>query len=257
MNLPKKFIIGCSSFSNNHWKKIFYPDKLPQSKWFNFYCEHFNTLEFNSSFYRFPSSESLQTWYARSPDNFIFSVKTPRIITHLKKFNDCQQLIDDFYLACEQGLKDKLGCVLFQFPPSVHYSEEKLQQITAGLNPNFKNVIEFRHQSWWVKKTYDELTKNQLIFCSVSYPNLPDTIIANTETVYLRLHGNSKLFYSNYSNEELNQWYQSALNQTKIKEVYIYFNNTASTAGVLNAQKLKEIINSQLTDGNRNVNNKE
>lgn len=147
-------------------------------------------------------------------------------------------------MACEQGLKNKLGCILFQFPPSIHYSEEKLQQITTGLNPSFNNVIEFRHKSWWIKKVYDELTKSKITFCSVSYPDLPDTIIATTKTVYLRLHGNSKLFYSNYTNEELNQLHQSVLNATKFKEAYIYFNNTASTAGVLNAQQLQKIIHS-------------
>ena len=240
--METQFHIGCSGFYNKHWKDVFFPENLPQNKWFNYYCEQFSTIELNSTFYKFPTVQSLQTWFKKSPDEFLFSVKAPKLITHVKKFNDCELLINDFYLACDRGLSNKLGCILFQFPPSVHFSEQKLQQIIVSLNHTFKNVVEFRHESWWCKKVYDELTKNGISFCSVNHPKLPDNIIANTSTAYIRLHGNPQIFYSNYSTAELDQLCQTILKKRKLKEVYVYFNNTASTAGVLNAMQLKQIV---------------
>jgi uncharacterized protein YecE (DUF72 family) len=105
--------IGCSGFHYKHWKEIFYPKEVPQRKWFEHYCEHFKTLELNVTFYRFPQIPMLQSWYERSPADFYFSVKAPRLITHFKKMNDCEKFLNDFYHTVEVGLKKK---------PVVYYS---------------------------------------------------------------------------------------------------------------------------------------
>jgi uncharacterized protein YecE (DUF72 family) len=97
-----KIYIGCSGFHYKEWKDIFYPEKLPQTKWFQFYCQHFNTLELNVTFYKFPTESSLAKWYNTSPNDFKFSVKAPRLITHYKKFIDCQSLLMDFIAALAQ-----------------------------------------------------------------------------------------------------------------------------------------------------------
>ena len=89
---------------------------------------------------------------------------------------------------------------------------------------------------------YDALTEKQIIFCSVSHPTLPEAIIANTKNIYIRLHGNVEMFYSNYSTAALKDLYNSVVNNKKIKEAFIYFNNTASTADILNAQELVGMI---------------
>ena len=221
---------------------IFYPDKLPQSKWLNFYSERLNTLELNVTFYRFPTIKGLQDWYQKSPEDFLFSVKAPQEITHVKQFNDCADLIAKLYEVCKQGLKDKLGGILFQLPPSVSYSDEMLEQIISSLNPDFKNVVEFRHKSWWTQKVYDALAEKNIIFCSVSHPNLPSTIVENTTTAYIRLHGIPKMFYSNYSPEFLTELKAAIAQKSKLEEVFVYFNNTASTAGITNAQQFHERI---------------
>src|SRR3982750_2937983 len=119
-----KWWIGCSGFHYKHWKDIFYPQGLPQTKWFEFYCQHFNTLELNVTFYRFPRLSFLETWYKKSPKEFRFSVKAPRLITHFKQFHDSERFISDFYNVVKEGLKDKLGCTLFQLPPRSAYKEE-------------------------------------------------------------------------------------------------------------------------------------
>src|SRR6186997_2521864 len=95
--------IGCSGFHYKEWKGEFYPEKLPQTKWFEYYAELFNTLELNVTFYRFPRVEYLQNWYNKSPDGFDFTVKAPRLITHYKKFKDCESLLEDFYNSLREG----------------------------------------------------------------------------------------------------------------------------------------------------------
>jgi uncharacterized protein YecE (DUF72 family) len=235
-----KLLTGCSGFYNRHWKSIFYPEGIPQSKWFHHYCEHLPTLELNTTFYKFPTSERLQQWYKNSPDDFLISVKAPRLITHFKKLKDCERLFHDFYTACEAGLKHKLAFTLFQLPPGIPYSEETLQLITGSLNPSFRNVVEFRHESWWNATAYDALAEKNIVFCTASHPKLPEAVIANTSTAYVRLHGVPVMFYSGYDDPYLLKLHAS-LKRKKVKEAFVYFNNTAGNEGILNALKFQEL----------------
>jgi uncharacterized protein YecE (DUF72 family) len=240
--MKKNINIGCSSFYNSYWKKNFYPENLPSSKWFDYYCSQFNTYEMNGTFYKFPTLKTMENWHQKTPDNFLFSVKAPKEITHNKKFVDCKELLKDFYSVCKTGLKDKLACILFQLPPSYQYSAEKLLFIINNLNLDFQNVIEFRHQSWWIPEVWSELAKNNITFCSVSHPQMPETIFTQFPVIYIRFHGRTKMFYSEYSKEELTAVHNVFSNSEKSKTVFIYFNNTAGTAGILNALEMKKII---------------
>jgi uncharacterized protein YecE (DUF72 family) len=231
--------VGCSGFHNKDWKEAFYPTGLPQSKWFEYYCSRFNTLELNTTFYRFPRVEFLKKWYDKSPAGFKFSVKAPRLITHYKQFNDCARLMDDFYTATNEGLKEKLGPVLFQLPGRVIYNEMFLQRIIENMNDAFTNVIEFRNISWWNENVFNELTKNNISFCGVSIKNLPAEIIANTSTIYYRFHGLEKLYFSEYSIECIEKFARELQLKAKDKTAYIYFNNTATLAAINNAEHLK------------------
>lgn len=236
----KKILIGCSSYNTAEWKGIFYPENLPKSKWFEFYCQHFSTYELNATFYRFPTVKSLQSWYEKSPGEFIFSVKVPKQITHMQKFADCEALIEDFYSVCSTGLKEKLGCILFQLPPSFEYTEERLELILGYLKPEFKNVIEFRNGSWWNKEVFDAFSESKAIFCNVRYPKLPEGIVATSGIGYLRFHGSLKLFYSSYSQKELEKAFDE-IKKSNVDAFFIYFNNTASSAGILNALEMKRL----------------
>lgn len=238
--MKKEIHIGCSSFYNSFWKEVFYPIDLPSKKWFEFYCEHFDTFEINATFYKFPTLRVLSNWFNKTPDNFLLSVKAPKEITHIRKFIECKKQLEDFYSRCAEGLQHKLACVLFQFPPSYHYSPERLEFIISKLNLQFKNVIEFRHESWWIPEVVNELGKNNITLCSVSHPQLPDTIFNDSPLIYVRLHGKTKMFYSSYSSEELERLADLISN----KKAFVYFNNTASTSGILNALEMKTLLNS-------------
>lgn len=236
----KKVLIGCSSFNNLYWKNIFYPEETPRAKWFEYYCTHFETYEMNGTFYKFPTIKTMENWYNKAPKGFMFSVKASKEITHNRKFIDCEELIKDFYSICKKGLQDKLACILFQLPPSYQYSNEKLLEIIKLLNPEFNNVLEFRHQSWWIPEVWNELLKHNITFCSVSHPQLPNTVFVDAPLIYVRLHGKNNMFYSSYSHEELDDLNNTISGSTE-KSIYIYFNNTATTAGILNAIAMKNI----------------
>ena len=234
--------IGCSGFHYKEWKEVFYPKGVPQRLWLDHYCKHFNTLELNVTFYRFPQLAFLLNWYQKTPAQFSFAVKAPRLITHYKKFDGVESLLSDFYGSIQEGLKEKLGCVLFQLPAQLSYSEELLQKITNQLNPSFVNVVEFRHASWWQPKVQETLSFHHISFCGISHPLLPNEVVANTENIYYRFHGVPHLYYSAYDNSFLQQVVTAISAAKHAKQAYVYFNNTAQTAAIENAQFVQQLI---------------
>ena len=231
--------VGCSGFLYRHWKEVFYPAAVPQRLWFEFYCRHFNTVELNVTFYRIPRLSTFEGWYNRSPEGFHFAVKAPRLVTHYKKFVGTETMITDFYALVQEGLKDKLGCVLFQLPPSLTYSPEKLDQICDSLDPSFQNVVEFRHPSWWNGAVYQQLASRSICFCSISHPTLPDELVINTRLVYYRLHGTPHLYRSLYEATRLEQIASSLMEASQVKQVYVYFNNDIDASALRNAREMQ------------------
>ncbi len=241
-------ITGCSSYNESYWKGVFYPETLPRKLWFDHYCKFFDTYELNATFYKFPTDKGLTAWYNNSPAGFLFSVKMYKGVTHFKKFNDCERLIGEFYDACRKNLKEKLACVLFQMPPSFSWSEQRMKLVLDSLDYSFKNVVEFRHISWWNENVYAALHEHGVVFCNVSYPTLPEEIVRTDNIGYVRLHGVPKLFYSGYSIEYLADLHDQITGQGWEKS-FVYFNNTASESGIFNALEFKS--RSQNTVENR------
>lgn len=229
--------IGTSGYSYPYWKGRFYPDKWPASKWLEYYASQFNTLELNNTFYRFPSVVSLKRSAARTPADFSFSVKAHRIITHTRRLENATDTIREFMNIVQEGLGLKLCCILYQMPPSYTFSEERLVNIIEHLSPDKRNVIEFRHVSWWRQEVYAHLRKHHINFCSVSYPGLPDDPVITGDFLYRRMHGVPELFKSPYSKKELIRLYQELPLK---KDAFIYFNNTTFESGYTNARFLKQ-----------------
>ncbi|WP_324672315.1 DUF72 domain-containing protein [Hymenobacter sp. GOD-10R] len=240
--MTQTWFIGCSGYHYRHWKERFYPIGLPQRRWFEFYSQHFNTLELNVTFYRFPQVAFLQNWYAQSPATYRFSVKAPRLITHYKQFHESAQLLADFYQTIQVGLQEKLGAVLFQLPPKMAYTPERLQRIVSSLDPAYRNVLEPRHVSWWQPGIYEELAQHGISFCGMSHPELPRDVVANTDVLYYRLHGVPELYKSPYAVDELRELMQQVKVAAQVQEVYIYFNNDIDASAILNAKQLQELM---------------
>lgn len=237
--------IGCSGFLYRGWKDVFYPSDYPQRRYFEYYASQFDTLELNVTFYKFPQLSALQKWYDTSPAHFLFSLKAPRLITHYRQMKDCERELQEFYTTVEEGLKDKVGCILFQFPPKFVFTEERLELIIKNLKPGIRNAVELRDKSWWDPTVINLLKENNISFCGISHPQLPanQEVIVNNNAVYYRFHGIPKLFYSEYREEELKTVADEILKKGKgVEDVFIYFNNTASLAAINNARFIRDYI---------------
>jgi uncharacterized protein YecE (DUF72 family) len=236
-----EYFLGCSGWYYNDWAEKFYPEDLAKKKWLQFYSEHFNTVEINNTFYRFPTEKQLENWCNKTPSNFVFTLKANRLITHRKRFQNTKDLVDRFY-ALADILKEKLGCILFQLPPMLHKDLELLERITVQLGLRRNNIIEFRHESWFDEEVYRILRKHSIGFCSVSAPDLPQDLVATSRNAYVRFHGTSEKMYTHlYSKEEMIEWAER-IRKLKVDKVFCYFNNDYQANAVTNCMQLKELL---------------
>ena len=237
----QKFL-GCSGFQYKDWKGIFYPEDITKKQWLSYYASVFNSVEINSTFYNFPKEETIKHWYNETPANFQFTFKGSKYITHQKKLKRDEKLEESVSSFFERAsvLQEKTGCILWQFPPSLHRNDEKLKNFCELLSKDFKQVIEFRHSSWFEEEVYDILRNYNVILCLVSAPiNLPQPEIKTSDTTYIRFHGKTTWYDYDYSHEELNAW-KNTIEKLAPKEVYAYFNNDMHGYGPKNCQYLQE-----------------
>jgi len=242
----RKIYIGCSGWSYKHWVGRYYPKKLASKKWLDFYKNDFNTVEVNMTFYRFPNPNVILSWHKRTPKDFKFTFKGNKLITHTKRLNEIDDLVNRFQELISL-IKDKLGCVLWQLPPSIHCSNKNIELIEnflVLLEKKNNNVIEFRHKSWWRKETRELLKKYNASFCSVSALSFPAEFLVVNNLGYVRFHGSTGWYSHNYIEEELKNWAKKINSEKKWKTLYCYFNNDYMAYAPKNARKLKEILES-------------
>ena len=136
---------------------------------------------------------------------FVFTVKASELITHVKRFSRTKTLARDFGHIADL-LGPRMGCFLFQLPPSVHYLRARLDRILTQLDPSRRNVVEFRHRSWWRESVFAAFRAAGVIFCSCSGPRLPDELVKSADDVYIRFHGTKRWYRHDYTREELAEW---------------------------------------------------
>lgn len=233
--------IGCSGWFYWHLKGSFFPSQMPTSEWFGHYADHFSTVELNAPFYSWPTVGTVETWRKQAEGrDMVYTVKVSELITHIRKFEDTKALIEDFgYIADLLG--PRMGCFLFQLPPSYHYSPKHLENIVGQLDPARRNVIEFRHKSWWNEEVYAAFRRVGAIFCSCSGPRLPDELVKTADDIYVRFHGVERWYRHDYSHDELTVWAQR-IRAAEAKRVWIYFNNDFDGYAIKNAGMLAEIL---------------
>lgn len=239
-----KFYLGTSGWSYAGWKGIFYPQKLPHQEWLSFYSGQFRTVEINMTFYRLPRPETLKEWIKKTPPEFKFTLKANRQITHLRKIKGVKSEVRYFYILAS-SLKKKLGCILFQLPPSITCDLELLEEFLSTLSSEYSNVIEFRHESWYEENVYDLLSEHNVTFCTVSSTKVPNDIVETSETAYFRFHGITGGYRYKYSDEELSEWAER-IKMIKAKECYIYFNNDYMGHAVENCKTMSEFLFDQV-----------
>lgn len=235
-----KIHIGCSGWFYWHWRGIFYSEGNRTDTWFRHYAANFDTVELNAPFYSWPKDATVKTWKRNAPENFRYSVKVNRLITHEKRMRHTRALVEKF-CRIETILGQKLGCFLFQFPPSYKYTPSRLRSILTQLDPAFHHAVEFRHKSWWREAVYRGFRERGLVFCSVSSPRLPTTLVRTADVIYLRFHGTSRWYRHDYSREELAEWAKK-IRSSGAREAWIYFNNDRQGYAITNARELRGLL---------------
>lgn len=238
---PPQYNIGCSGWYYWHWHETFYPKELARNEWFVHYADNFKTVELNAPFYSWPTVATVKTWLKQAGRRkFIYTVKVSELITHVKRFEGTKELIQDFGLIADM-LGSRMGCFLYQLPPSYHYTPERLKDIIAQLDPRRRNVVEFRHKSWWNEDVYKAFRKAKAIFCSCSGPRLPDELITTADDIYIRFHGTKRWYLHNYSKEELQIWVDR-IRESKATRVWAYFNNDREGFAIKNAKEFLRLL---------------
>lgn len=229
--------IGCSGWFYWDWKNRFYPPGLATKEWFHHYAKQFDTVELNAPFYSWPTVSTVQSWVRQTQGRpFIYTVKVCELITHVKRFVRTAELVKDFGFI-DRLLAPHMGCFLFQLPPSFRYSPARLKRILDQLDPSHRNVVEFRHRSWWNKHAFLAFKKMNTTFCSCSAPGLPDELVRTSDEVYIRFHGTKRWYRHNYMPGELARW-AKRIRECNPARVWAYFNNDYGGYAIQNAQEL-------------------
>jgi uncharacterized protein YecE (DUF72 family) len=226
--------VGISGWTYAGWRGTFYPNDLPHHRELDFAGQLFPSIEVNGTFYSLQRPSSYQKWYDKTPDHFVFSIKANRYITHIKKLNEVEIPIANFFASGIFNLKEKLGPILWQFPPSLSFDPDKFKRfldllppdgnsakklakkneladdrvaLTIEANQKFKHAVEIRHQSFLNPWFIDLLREYNvaLVFADTAgkWPYMEDI---TSEFLYLRLHGDSELYVSGYDDATLDFW---------------------------------------------------
>jgi len=235
--------IGCSGFNYSDWKGRFYPEGLSQRRWLQHYCTVFSAVELNVTFYRLPPPSTFDKWYQETPDNFVFSLKGSRFITHVKRLIDPEAPLDRFFEGALR-LKEKLRVVLWQFPPRFNIERERLARFLRLLSKYpVRHTLEFRNEGWIVQDVLDICIDNGISLCMADWPEFIDELPVTADFVYIRRHGEAGRYDTCYSKAALKRDAQRIKGYLRDgNDVYIYFNNDAFGYAPQNASELLEML---------------
>jgi len=227
--------IGISGWRYEPWRRIFYPAVLAQHRELQFAARAFPSIEINGSFYSLQAPASWQSWHDATPDDFVFSIKGPRYITHILRLRKILKPMANFFASGIFNLRGKLGPLLWQLPPSLRYDAERLEEFLALLPRNtaqglqlarrrdarmhgrsvlridanrpLRHALEVRHESFMAPEFIMQLRRHgvALVVADTAgkWPYLEDV---TADFMYLRLHGDKELYASGYTNAALERW---------------------------------------------------
>ncbi|MFW6081944.1 MAG: DUF72 domain-containing protein [Desulfosalsimonas sp.] len=233
--------IGTSGWNYRHWKGPFYPEDLAAGNWFAYYAERFHTVEINNSFYRLPEKKTFEQWAENAPDDFVFSVKASRYITHTKKLKDPQEPVGRL-MENARGLGEKLGPVLFQLPPRWKCNPQRLEEFLGVFPGDCRCAVEFRDESWWEPRVYEVLGSRNAAFCLFELEGRQSPMEVTADFVYIRLHGPEEAYQGLYDDDVLSGWASKILQWAGGgTDVYCYFDNDENGYAARNALRLQQL----------------
>ncbi|GAB3505064.1 DUF72 domain-containing protein [Spirosoma knui] len=235
--------IGTSGWSYDHWQGILYPLKTPAAKRLTYYLEQFDTVELNSSFYRWPKPETFAGWQAKLPDNFLLCAEAPRWLTHVKNLKE-PKLWTDRIVESWSALGDKRAILLVQLSPRFAMNYDRLADFLAQMPSWIRLAVEFRHLSWHTEAIFELLQQYRVAYCMMSGANLPCIYRVTAPVIYIRMHGpeSQPLYHGSYSDAELSEWAEHIRSWNAIgKDIYVYFNNDIDGHAIRNALTLRSM----------------
>jgi uncharacterized protein YecE (DUF72 family) len=232
--MPGTVRVGISGWTYKPWRGVFFPKKLPQKRELEYAASIFRTIEINGTFYGLQRPSSYQSWVERTPDDFVFSVKASRYITHLRRLREIETPMANFFASGILKLGPKLGPILWQFPPSFKYSHDLMEEFLEMLphdansaaalgqhhdallkdraflaverNRRLRHAVEIRHASFVTPEFIAMLRQHHVaLVCAdaVEWPRLMDV---TADFLYCRLHGSEQLYASGYDRPAIEEW---------------------------------------------------
>ncbi|HZN27143.1 MAG TPA: DUF72 domain-containing protein [Burkholderiales bacterium] len=278
--------IGISGWRYEPWRGVFYPRDLAQWQELEFASRAFPTIEINGSFYSLQYPASYQTWYEQTPPGFVFAIKGGRYITHMLRLKNCERAMANFFASGIFNLREKIGPFLWQFPPQFRYDEERFENFFRMLPRNtesaltlarrrdarmtgrcrlaidcerpLRHAVEIRHESFVDERFVAQLRRHSIALVVADtagkWPLYEDV---TSDFVYIRLHGDSELYVSGYTDEALEGWAKrirawargsepadarrivdAPAPRSRSRDVYCYFDNDVKVRAPIDAQNL-------------------
>jgi uncharacterized protein YecE (DUF72 family) len=230
--------VGTSGWQYDAWKEPFYGG-APKRAWLELYASRFPVVEVNNSFYQLPKEETFDRWKAETPDDFGFAVKASRYITHIRRLRDCEDAVRLFWSRATR-LGDKLGPVLFQFPPNFRVEAGRLRDFLSLLPREMRPAFEFRHDSWRIDEVLALLDGAGAAWVLADRPGWQVPLLMTGEWSYVRFH-QGRALHPGYTRRKLQTW-ADRIAGLEAKDVFVFFNNDPLAAAPRDAETLISLL---------------
>ena len=219
-----RYLIGTSGYNYPEWRGSFYPEKFPTAKMLAYYAERFNTVEVNYTFYRIPTPKLLEGWAQGTPEDFTFTLKAPRRITHDSKLKNVGDLTQTFCKTAAT-LGSKLGVLLFQLPPTFKRDDAVFDAFLETIPEGTRGAFEFRHDSWHDEAVFDMLRRRNLALCIADSEKMSTPLVSTADYAYYRLRDEG------YQPADLDRWADVIRAQAAARDAYVYFKHEEQGKG--------------------------
>jgi len=225
---------GTSGWAYPSWKPDFYPAKLAQKNFLNYYTTQLNTVEVNFTFRQLVKETTIQNWLRETPPHFRFAMKAHQVITHIKRLKETEDFVRRFLGTIEPvAAAGKLAAVLFQLPPNLKADSALLQDFLGILPRSVPSAFEFRHESWFADSTWDSLRAANAAVC------VAETEIRTTPDVVTGAFTYYRFRKPTYTGEERSAMLQQIREHLNSgRNVYAYFKHEETPEGALYAREL-------------------
>ena len=226
--------VGTSGYSYPEWKGSFYPEDLSEKRMLAYYGGQFRSVEINNTFHRMPKAALLESWAAEVPADFRFVLKAPQFITHVQRLKDADEAVSHLFDVAGI-LKERLGALLFQLPPSLKKDAPLLRDFLSLLPPGRRAAFQFRHRSWFDDEVFGLLQKNGAALCVAdAEDDIEVPRVSTADWGYLRLRR------PDYEGAALKRW-AAMVQEQKWRDCFVFFKHEEAARGPLLARRFLEL----------------